>query len=351
MYDLRMAFNVDQQKDYSNKELYKFLKISETPEFVKTASVDSYSDYAKIKKHGFADPEKRLFPIDTAARTYISNAFFQNNKKAVVKTLGKKYAEQLEHRIKKAAEVWGVSESLEKYNKDLALSYYVQPKTIKIAEINENGVSLDFYEVSDAEQFKQAAEHFCKNIDKHPFKWRRKISEEFVKKASHFSVDEIPDIIMKYAGMFYAELPYVSKELWRRSTKLGEEAKAAYQIIQNNLSELDCVEDIFKIAEICDELEKKANLSYKVKEILGDPVDRLFDLPIEKVAQMLDVVKVHGKTYSVPDFVNVSKEIYTQAFGADIDPTNKVELVDFLPTAPLSDFNLFLELTNIKPIE
>ncbi len=105
------------------------------------------------------------------------------------------------------------------------------------------------------------------------------------------------------------------------------------------------------MAEICYSIEREANL-YKTaqsRKILGDPVDRLFTLSPVKVAELLDTVTMAGEKFAMEDLRKIPSDVYTQAFGFDIDPKT-AEAKDILPTMPRTDVELFKQLSGVKPI-
>jgi hypothetical protein len=82
----------------------------------------------------------------------------------------------------------------------------------------------------------------------------------------------------------------------------------------------------------------------------GDIIDRTMTLTLSKIAEYLDVVEMAGDTYKMSDLQKVSKDVYQQAFNAEIDPTKTAELKEVLPTMPASDVALFRELSGIKAL-
>jgi hypothetical protein len=213
---------------------------------------------------------------------------------------------------------------------------------------------VQLYPVKTASDLSESAESFVKNIHKFPFETRVKSAENFVKAAGELGVDELPDLICKYAGMFYPDLSDISHELWRRSTKLANENhKLVYQAIAKDLNNMTSVDEVMKVAETCFNIENMEGLydNVKVAQILGDPVDHFFTKPVTKVASDLNYVEVHGDKYSLDDLTKVSKDKYEEAFGdCGIDPSSPEKIADILPTMPRSDMKLFEELTGVRPL-
>lgn len=348
-----MKIALDQQSDYSNKDLFKYLRGRELPEYVKEAEWDDHETLAELPKTAFADPDRRAFPLNTPERIFISNAYFVNRKEAIEKEFSTAYAAKIEQCIKNAAEILGVDSDIEAYNKvttekkaaDYAERYLLE------AKIGEQTANL--FVVKTAADLKKAADELVRQINNIPYEWRRPMAENAVKFAQELGVDELPDIVCKYAGMFYPDLEKVRTELWRRSTKLANEKNIElYQKVAEDAVNMSSPEEVFKIAEICYYTEKEEGLSDKPKvaALLGDPVDRFFSIDIQKVASILDVIEAGGSKYHLTDLQKISADKYEEAFGFEIDPSDREKLAEILPTMPRSDVKLFEEITGLKPV-
>lgn len=344
-----MEYTIDQQTDYSNKELYNFLAGHDLPEYVKTAELDSVF-VGKIEKTAFADDLGRKFPVNSKANIYISNAFLINKQADLRKAKGDFYIDRLAVKLYKSAAVLNILDDLVTYNKlaNDRLNADFADKTIKVKIA---GDEVDLFSIKTAEQLIDGANNFVRDIDKFPYAWRRPISEQFVKAAEELEVNELPDIIAKYAGLYYPDIVQVKEEIERRSLKLAGEDKENYTKIAADIDNAGSKEEFFKLAEYCYETEKRAGL-YNVpynKKVLGDPVNRFFTLSLDKVAELLDTVTMDGERYATSDLAKVSADIYEKAFGFEIDPKT-AEAKDVLPTMPKADVALFKQLSGVKPI-
>ena len=350
----KIAF--DQQSDYSGKELYGMLSGVELPEYVKTAELEDSYELRSLPKTAFADPERGIYPINTPARTYVSNAYFINKKAAISKLYGEGYASQLESKIAEAADIFGISEDLQDYNRSLNVKLASGYDERYMVDFHVEGMPapVQLYPVKTAADLSESAEAFTKNIGNFPFDVRIKSAENFLKAARELGVDELPDLLAKYAGLYYPNLSNVEHELWRRSTKLaGEVNKQVYQALIKDAANMTSVDEVMKIAETCFHIENMEGLYEKraAAQLLGDPVDFFFTDPVTKVASDLNYVEVHGDKYRMEDLTKVSKDKYEEAFGdCGIDPTSPEKIADILPTMPRSDVKLFEELTGVRPI-
>jgi hypothetical protein len=349
-----MNISLDQSTDFSGRELYTILNGINTPEFVKNASVDTQEDLRPLSKEAFADTYNKAFPINSAERVYLSNAYFINKKADLQHRWGENYVKNIESRITKAAEAFGISKDIDSFNVQTATKMakdYTQDYVYS-AKIGDK--EFLYFPVKTAADFTKAADVFSKKIAEYPFSWRKEMAEAFVKKAMTFGLDEVPDIICKYAGMFYPDNEEINRQLWYRSTKIADEniRKNYLDTFTKIAKDITTKEDVFKLAEEVFAVESECGLYDNVKTAmyLKDPVDAFFAMSIEKVAEVFDVVEMAGRYYPVGTLQKISSDIYKEAFGVDIDPSDASQLRDILPTMPLSDVSLFRELSGVSPI-
>jgi hypothetical protein len=350
---MKIAF--DQQSDHSGKELYRMLSGVALPEYVKAAELEDAYELAGLPKTAFADPDRRIYPINTPDRVYVSNVHFINKQADIKKLYGEEYVSQLETQIKTAADVFGISEDLEDYAGSLNVKEAADYSEQYMVDFHIEGLPhMQLYPVKTAEDITTAATHFADNLKNFPFDVRVKSAENFVKAAQELEVDDIPDILAKYAGLYYPDIANVRHELWRRSTKLAsDEHKDIYNKIAEDAGNMTSISEVMKIAETCYNIEVMEGLYEKVKvaQILGDPVDCFFTENITKVASDLSFVEVHGDKYRLEDLTKISKDQYEEAFGdSGIDPQDPEKIAEILPTMPRSDVKLLEELTGLRPI-
>lgn len=355
---MKIAF--DQQTDYSGRELFSMLRGIDLPVYVKTAEVEDSSDFKLLPKAAFADPDRRIYPINSEVRVYVSNAHFMNKRADIVKLYGEDYASQIQTHIEKAAEILDISEDLQDYNRELnvktASDYESRYMVDDVIETSHSPIVMQLYPVKTAEDLTSSAESFTKNIHKFPFTTRIKSAENFVKAAGELGVSELPDLLCKYAGLFFPNLSPegMAQEVWRRSTKLSKEAhKLAYRAIIDDLPNMTSLDEVFKVAETLFNIENIEGLydNTKIAQLLGDPVDMLLTEPVTKISSDLSYVEVHGDKYRLDDLTKISKDKYEEAFGdCGIDPADPEKIAEILPTMPRSDVKLLEEITGLRPV-
>lgn len=350
---------LDQLSDTSNLQLYRLLQGVELPDFVKDAEIDTDASVEPLEKTAFADQVNIAFPINTPPRVYVSNAFFQAKKAEMEDRYGSAHVAAVSDKLKEAAELFSISREIEAYNFLAEKRANRDYEVVHVCTINDPSMDpqeIPLFPVKTAGEFSKSAQVFVDNIGNYPFEWREQIAQSFLAKAATFGVDELPDLVCKYAGLFYpVHTIDMATELNRRANKMdSKEAKEKLDALAIAVedAEFESVEDVMKIAHIvhCVEFQDGAYTRSTSAGVLPDPVDVFFSLPPQKVAEMLNVVEMAGEKYPMEMLKKVSADRYKEAFGIDIDPTNEDQLRDVLPTMPLSDVSLFRELTGACPI-
>lgn len=348
-----MRKSLDQTTDYSYQETHSFLHGTALPDFVKQAEIITKEAISNLPAESFADRYHRAFPIDSAPSVYISNAFFVNKKAELEDLWGRNFITEVEERIKKASEIFGIEADLERYNQDLFTKSAADYDEQFVASFDIAGKEYQLFPFKTAEDLTKSASQFNNNIKNYPFGWRKTIAENFVKKAEEFGVEELPDLICKYAGLYYPDTRLFKTELERRMNKLSsEEAKTRYRTCIEKAASVTSRDDYFGLCSDAYSIEKSAGAydNNRVYTQLGDIVDKTFTLSMYKVAELLNVVQMAGEPFDIQELQKVSKDIYKEAFGIDLDPGDVGSLRDTLPTMPLSDVALFKELSGVRPL-
>lgn len=342
--------NFDQASDFSGKQLYSYFSGTELPGYVKTAELDDMATLGGLPKTAFADPSRRIYPLNSPARVFVSNAYFMDKKADIKKLYGEAYATQLETRIKEAACIFEIDADIAAYNASSNVKTAADYSTQYLCQVQVGDDITELYPVKTAADLVKSADHFVRNINNFTFDTRIEASKNIVKIARELDVDEIPTLVMKYAGMFYPDLEALDGEIWRRSTKLKKEANVQlYDKLRQDTSNITSMGELMKLAEVLYHVENMEGCydNTKTAAILGDPVDKIFTVCIEKTAEDLSVVEVHGEMFKLSDLQKVSGEKYEEAFGFVPEPE---KIADVLPTMPRSDMNLFKELTGVRPV-
>lgn len=348
-----MKIPFDQSLDTSNYGVYTLLNGIDLPMYVKEAELEEREELLKNAAETFADIHHKWYPMNSPANVYVSQAFFNEKKAELTQKFGQSYVDEVQSRLSDAATMFGITDDLNRYQQVVAERREKQAKVAEpIVSLTIDDVPVTLWPVKTAEEFSKAANVFVSSLKKFPFAWRTKIAREFVEKASNYQVNELPDLLCKYAMMFYPDVPQVVRELSRRREKMANEnyKERVNEYIQAvpNLTDKG---DFMKIAANMHFMEQEEGLYDKEStvQVLPDIVDSLFTLSISKIAEKLDIVEMGGEVFDIADLQKVSADRYKQAFGFDVDPANSETLREVLPTMPRSDVALFKELTGIQP--
>lgn len=345
-----MKLCLDVTSDYSYRELNSFLDLNTIPNFVKEGQCMTKAAADELPDEAFADTYNRAFPINSAADLYVSSAFFMNKRAELVKLWGENYAKGVEERITKAAQVFDITKDIESYNERLAQKQAADYPERTLVSFDIAGTTYDLFPYKTAADMTTQADVFSRNINNYPFVWRSKIASEFIKQAAELGVAELPDIICKYGGMFYPDLREFEATLARRMRKLSAAHQEKYQKCLTKAANVSSREDALQICAEAYLIEKAAGVYNKpaLYREMGDIVDRTMTLDVQKIAEAFDVIKMDNDCYRVSDLQKISRDVYKEAFGCDINPENINELREVLPTMPGSDVALLRELSGIS---
>lgn len=349
-----MRHNLDQTDDHSFKELHSFLSVAELPEQVKQAEITTKEATANLPTESFADRYHRAFPIDSAPNVYVSNAFFMNKKAAIEELWGTNLVAEVEDRLSKAAEIFGIKDDIDRFNKSVMQKAAADYDEQFVASFQIGGTSYELFPYKTADDLVKAATAFNTNVKNYPFGWRTTIATNFVKKAEELGVENLPELVCKYGGIFFPDTRLFQAELERRMHKLSakEGCDKKYQVCLDKAEKMASRQDALDICAEAYSIEKAAGVydNDQLYRQMGDIVDKTFTISLYKLAELFNVVEMAGEPYSLDDLSKVSKDIYKEAFGCDIDPSDTSALRDTLPTMPHSDVALFRELSGVKAL-
>jgi hypothetical protein len=345
-----MKYALDITDDYSFKELHSFLDSNTIPDFVKQGECLDKNAANELPDDAFADKYHRAFPINSPHDMYVSNAYFMNKRAELTKLWGDNYVKDVATRLVKAAELFDIYSDVSKYNQELDNKQAQDYSEESVISFDIAGNNYELFPYKTAEDIEFQANQFAVNINNYPFTWRPTIASEFIKRASELGVEELPDIICKYGGRFFPDAREFQETLARRMRKLSASFQEQYTPLLQKAAEIASRDDAFKVCAEAYKIEKAAGVYEKpmLYREMGDLIDRTMTLSMSKVAELMNVVKMDNDIYKIADLQKIDKEIYKQAFGCDINPQDRSELMEVLPTMPGSDVALFRELSGIS---
>lgn len=302
----------------------------------------------------FADIVHRQFPVSSAADTWMSAAYFNENKHQIKSSDLKGYIEQV---IKKAAEQYGVAGDIDAVLCKRAVEV-LDPENDEdsyclVIKDAKGGTTSRQYPVFDAEGVKRASVYFAANRSSYPLETRTRIAIGIARKAAQFGVD-VPEVVSKEAMDAVPYRPFLMAELMER-TLLTKDAEAA-TVIGALVETLQFAssEELIKSAEdfvsTIDELDQLNGLDKYYGSRLLSPSEVVFSMTVKQAESLAhDSITLNRLTFSATKLASLSADLFKEALGDDIlteisDNGRLVadKLAAVIPTLPRPD-KLILE--------
>jgi hypothetical protein len=302
----------------------------------------------------FADIVHRQFPVSSPADTWMSAAYFNENKHNIKSADLKGYVEQV---IKRAAEQYGISKDVD----DVLCRRSVEvldPENdegnycLVMKDASGGTVSRD-YPVFDAEGLKKACTYFARNRSSYPLETRTRIAIGLAKKAAQFNID-IPELISKEAMDAVPYRPFLMSELMERIllTKDAESATVIGSLVEmlNFASSDELIKSADDFVHTLDELDQLNGLDKHYGRLLLSPSEVVFSMTVKQAESAVrDNITLNKLTFSATKLAGVSPFVFREALGddilAEISDNGKLsaeKLAAVIPTLPRPD-RLILE--------
>jgi len=329
------------------------------PAYVMTSEMPSKEAAAELEDALFADPARRLFPVDTPAATWLSAAYFLKN----AATLPYKKDEKafVLARIEKAAEIHGVRGDTEK----IAAAIQAEDGTEKQAEDNDENygwvmvseatgqVLARKYPMFDDRGVKMASSYFDENRSHYPMAIRRTIARNIMKRAEVHGVgiDELHPSVLREAGYGIPRKDVLMEEILERAY-LTKDAECAVLLANINemiaaLPEEDIAQSLDKIAEVIEAYDRTSDLTryYGTKILM--PADFLFDVNMKTAEELVaDAVELDRHVFSLTKLAELPAQMYQEILGEEFakaivksgtTQVDKEKLADNLYSLPKPD--------------
>lgn len=218
-------------RDRSGRCLFQVHNLGVAPDYVKQSAV-SEECVADLSPGQFADPDRRLFPLDTAGHVYLSHAYAKYAAVSDARVL---------RRIKKAADLLGIAGDLEKLDAALVTSQVKQaseaPKlrfavqvdfgtgdaTSKHILVKQGGMQ-GFYPLNSHEQVLSSARDIANQADLLPEKNLVLACREVVKAADDHGVPRkaLPPQILTRGQHRAPDLEFLREQAEKRSATTND---------------------------------------------------------------------------------------------------------------------------------
>lgn len=241
----------------------------------------------------FADRGTRAYPIHDPANTWVSYLYARTNgaNDEVVGT------------IRKAASFFGINDDLDLIEQKIE-AFSRPNKQAKVNWTVDVPCSSGTFKSAGAGKGsigKACAELTSKQFESlHPMSDRRKIARELISVCPPDFRDEIPDRVMKTAGIGIPDMDDLVASIVARSLVIKEDVREPFIKAANQLTDLDSSDrTLGMLTETCDFLDtfdKAHNLTRFYGNRFPDPVSSVFTHSLKEAESLSSSVKVAGVT-------------------------------------------------------
>ena len=291
----------------------------------------------------FADFGKKMFPIDTPASTWLSAAYFNENRNSVDEIV----RAQVESNIKMAAGIWNIDKDIKDVLEFKKAEYIAENDPQNYGYIDKKGNR--YFPMFDEEGVKRAADNFDRFRGQLPADIRRTVASAIVKKA-HAGNIAVQTSVFREAGIGIPNKIDLMDNLLDRAyiTKNAECATVIANLVKvvsaSRPDEL--MENLDKLAHVLTELDRATGLDAQYGKTVLAPADFIYGMmPKQAAAFVKDALTLDQHTFSIRKLAEVDPSIFRTALGEDIfkaisDKAGKldtVKMADILPTLPRPD--------------
>lgn len=344
----RLRFNegylMDILQDNTRAVLLSIGDNCDVPDYVMKSDVVEKSASYDFRDTLFADDIHRRFPLDSKASTWLSAAYFA--KTAELDYDDKSTRDYVWGNIKRAADIYGISDDVEKVYSDIASPK--QEKSAADVESNWGDFGLRIYPMFDAEGVKQASDYFERNCYRLLPATRHKVAKNIVRKAAEYSVPYGEKVRME-AELGIPDRSFLVENMLDRVRRFDDPVKQAAVakltegVLEASTEEIS--ENIEKIAHTIEDFDRELGLDLKYNREVLPPSHFCFDISVKEAEdQINDSVEIDGHVFSVSKLAELPEEVYTNAlgddFGSRIKTAEKIDrskLKDEIYSLPLPD--------------
>jgi hypothetical protein len=368
-----MTANVlDHTQDLSGSEQHRLTNIYAPPAFVKAANHEQlYGDAEKLPHHVYADPTKRLYPLHTAAATWMS-ALFLFDKKA---NFEPHRLAAYEAKLNETARHFGIAGDIAQLkvamardeNNDVARLPDTQFALVWEAE----GKKERHYPLRNRIEVKTASEWFGKHRDMFAFDDRRQIASKILARADELAApvadigllvkaaghgtcgtEQAIEMFEKRAGLVNSRYPDLAVEM----QKLANSLRASPLAVADNATRL-------KMAATVDQFDRHTHLNRLYDDGgLERPEEILFRVTQKAASEFLQdhISTTTGSIYEKAALAKLTLGHIQQWMGREVAEAvsagglyvDMEKLADVVTTLPRGDAQMFdkmAESVGIQP--
>lgn len=301
-------------KDFYQDFGHNFIKLfqdKEVPSFVKEAEMLDEETRDVLPSSSFACVDSRSLPINDAANTYVSAAYYYgaNSKNASV-----------EERILKAAQLFDIEKEVQELSQEI-----VNEKTAS-EELTGWEISLEteygtknFSGKSDASLVKFAEFYVNELFNKLSFHEKVDCAQKIAEELSEKDLN-IPERILQVSGRCLPNVEKLAEQIKARAIRVFENDKKA-QLCRMADELLDCkdrnLDGMHKIAEILDTIDKQNQLTRFYNKSILDPFASVFNTLPGDAEKLATVIAIGDKDYSFEELSEIPQEVLKIALSEE----------------------------------
>jgi hypothetical protein len=329
-----MASNHDVFNDPNHQQLARIFQELETPEFVKEAAVADEESMRGVSTDLYADPSKRLWPLNNKSNTWLSREYF----KSASKDYSHKEASLIKAKIEKAARFWGLDEP-----RQVAKA----PTVSHAVEIRHGDDVVSKLDISSPVQFKEACDHLKANCSNMTYDMRRSMARGLCGAPAEYKQgmdDQTVEFLEKTAGFGMGTYPDIAEAIYKRIVCIGHTSPEMREVLVKTAHELSTAqltpEMLHKTAGMLDLVDRTLELHRQYGRGMTTPEEDLFKYTQKMASTMktrmvelangstVDLDLILSKKASVDGFFQ--KYVGEVPYGKD-DTSGMVDIIRSLP--------------------
>lgn len=299
------------------------------PSFVMDSKLLDEKTASAISDNLFADPARRLFPIDSEASTWLSAAYFAKNAEAL--PYRKVECAFVEAEIKAAADVFGIRKDV-----DAIMDTIRAPVVEKCAADNDSNYGLIMrddatgevlakrYPMFDDRGVKLACDYFEQYRGRYPMAIRKSIAKNIMSKAAEYGIDvnSLRSCVLREAGYGIPRKDVLMNEILERA-QLTKDAESTIALANINemvysLSGTDIGENLDKIAEVLDTFDRANGLTKHYGVRITTPADAIYSVDIKMAEAVLDdSLELDKHIFSLSKLAELPASVFGDVLGDD----------------------------------
>ena len=314
-------------------------KVTNVPDYVKKYTPLDKEAASELSDSQFADPGKRMFPIESPAGTWLSAAYFALNRDGIKKSS----QAHIQNNIKQAAAIYNIDieDAMDKISA-------AEKTTEHVAWMDGNNPRMP---INTPTEIYKAAEYFNEYRYRFTDEERHTIATNIVKRANELVMDieGLNRAVLADANYGIMDRVQLMDEILQR-THIIKDAEMALavgnlNILIGNLP-IESEDALHKIAEIVQAVDRIEGIDRDVRHSKRmDINDVLYGQSIRKTSEAVnDAVKLNRYIFSATKLASLNPAIYGNILGEQFEASvivdgkiDRVKLASKLSDLPIED--------------